>query len=132
KHEQIYPEGGWVEHSPTEIWENTQFVINEAVHNADIDASQLAAIGVTNQRETTVLWNAETGEPVHNAIVWQDRRTNDRVRELKRDDWDETIRQKTGLEVDAYFSATKLEWLLENADVDADDADDLAFGTIDS
>ncbi len=116
KHEQIYPEPGWVEHDPMEIWDNTKGVINEALSRADIGPDQLAAIGVTNQRETTVLWDAESGQPVHNAIVWQDRRTTDRVEDLKDDDWAGPIREKTGLEVDAYFSATKAEWLLENSD----------------
>ncbi|MFB6293307.1 MAG: glycerol kinase GlpK [Halonotius sp.] len=120
KHEQIYPEPGWVEHDPMEIWENTKLVINEALDNGGIDASQLEAIGVTNQRETTIIWDKETGKPVHNALVWQDRRTTDRVEEIQDDSTDtltvEEIRDKTGLECDAYFSATKTEWILDNAD----------------
>ncbi|WP_129115791.1 glycerol kinase GlpK [Halegenticoccus tardaugens] len=116
KHEQIYPEPGWVEHDPLEIWENTQSVIQEALSKADLGPDQLAALGVTNQRETTLLWDAESGRPVHNAIVWQDRRTTDRVEELEAADRVGTIREKTGLEADAYFSATKAEWLLDNAD----------------
>ncbi|QSG12620.1 Glycerol kinase [Halapricum desulfuricans] len=116
KHEQIYPEPGWVEHDPMEIWENTKDVVIEALAQAGIEASQLEAIGVTNQRETTIVWDAETGKPVHNAIVWQDRRTTDRVEELQEEDKVEWIREKTGLEADAYFSATKVEWLLEEGD----------------
>ena len=120
KHEQIYPEPGWVEHDPMEIWENTKLVINEALDSEGIDASQLEALGVTNQRETTIIWDKETGKPVHNALVWQDRRTTDRVEEIQDESTDtltvEEIRDKTGLECDAYFSATKTEWILDNAD----------------
>jgi len=116
KHEQIYPEPGWVEHNAEEIWENTKGVVTEGLDEAGLDASQLEALGITNQRETTVVWDAETGKPVHNAIVWQDRRTTDRVEEIQEADKVEWIREKTGLECDAYFSATKVEWLLENAD----------------
>ncbi|GAA0305849.1 glycerol kinase GlpK [Halarchaeum salinum] len=116
KHEQIYPEPGWVEHNPVEIWENTQAVVRTALDDADLDATQLAGIGITNQRETTVVWDAESGRPIHNALVWQDRRTTDRVEELEAAGRTEEIRAKTGLEVDAYFSATKTEWLLDNAE----------------
>jgi glycerol kinase len=116
KHEQIYPEPGWVEHDAEEIWENTKEVMLDALADAGLTADQLEAIGVTNQRETTVVWDAETGEPVDNALVWQDRRTTPRVEELQEDGWAGPIREKTGLEVDAYFSATKLEWILDNAD----------------
>jgi glycerol kinase len=114
-HEQMYPEPGWVEHDPLEIWENTQSVVQTALGDADLDPDQLAAIGVTNQRETTLLWDRDTGKPVHNAIVWQDRRTTDRVEQLEQAGKVEEIRAKTGLEADAYFSATKAEWLLNNA-----------------
>src|SRR6056297_3614308 len=116
KHEQIYPEPGWVEHDAMEIWENTKQVVTEGLADAGLDASQLDAIGITNQRETTVVWDAETGEPIHNALVWQDRRTTDRVEEIQEEDKVEWIRGKTGLECDAYFSATKTEWILDNAD----------------
>ncbi|TQQ79003.1 glycerol kinase GlpK [Halonotius roseus] len=120
KHEQIYPEPGWVEHDPMEIWENTKLVINEALDKEGIDPEQLDAFGVTNQRETTIVWDKETGKPVHNALVWQDRRTTNRVEEIQDESTDtltvETIREKTGLECDAYFSATKTEWILDNAD----------------
>ncbi len=143
KHEQIYPEPGWVEHDPGEIWENTMAVVGRALDRAGLDAGQLATLGITNQRETTVVWDAETGSPVYNALVWQDRRTTDRIENLDADTvaW---IRGKTGLEADAYFSATKVEWLLDNADPiklrrfrPADvraraEAGELLMGTVDS
>src|SRR6056297_666369 len=116
KHEQIYPEPGWVEHDPMEIWENTKDVVTTGLTEAGLEASQLEAIGITNQRETTVVWDKETGKPVHNALVWQDRRTTDRVEEIQEEDKVEWIREKTGLECDAYFSATKTEWILDNAE----------------
>ncbi|RQG89207.1 glycerol kinase [Natrarchaeobius halalkaliphilus] len=144
KHEQYYPEPGWVEHDPIEIWENTKTAITRALGQASIGPEQLEAIGVTNQRETTVLWDAESGTPVYNAIVWQDRRTTDRIEQLERNGAIETIREKTGLEPDAYFSATKAEWLLEEADPikmerarpadvrDRAERGEIRFGTIDS
>ncbi|SDR11969.1 glycerol kinase GlpK [Natronobacterium texcoconense] len=143
-HEQIYPEPGWVEHDPVEIWENTKTVVTEALGQAGISPDQLAAIGVTNQRETTVLWDADSGKPVYNAIVWQDRRTTDRIEELEDEGKADWIREKTGLEPDAYFSATKAEWLLEEGDPikmerarpadvrDRAESGDVLFGTIDS
>ncbi|WP_439026661.1 glycerol kinase GlpK [Haloarchaeobius sp. DT45] len=144
KHEQVYPEPGWVEHDPLEIWENTKLVVTQALADAGIEADQLAAIGITNQRETTVIWDPETGKPIHNALVWQDRRTTDRVEQLEAEGKIEWIREKTGLEPDAYFSATKAEWLLENADPikmerarpqdirDRAEDGELRMGTIDS
>ncbi|MGQ4554382.1 glycerol kinase GlpK [Halobellus sp. GM3] len=143
-HEQLYPEPGWVEHDPEEIWSNTTAVIGRALDAAGIDASQLSAIGITNQRETTVLWDRESGAPVYNAIVWQDRRTTERIEALEADGKAEWIRAVTGLEPDAYFSATKAEWILDNADPikikrtcpddvrDRAEAGDLCFGTIDA
>src|SRR6056297_2098354 len=144
KHEQIYPEPGWVEHDAMEVWENTQSVINTALDNGGINPEQLEAIGVTNQRETTLLWDAETGAPVANAIVWQDRRTTDRIETLEDEGKAEMVQEKTGLEPDAYFSATKAEWLLDNTDPiklqrarpqdvreRAEDGD-ILFGTIDT
>lgn len=128
KHEQIYPQAGWVEHDAEEIWENTKKVITGALDEAGLDASQLEAIGITNQRETTIVWDAETGEPVHNALVWQDKRTTPRVEELQEEDKVDWIRGKTGLEADSYFSATKTEWILENADeigIDRGESEDL-------
>ncbi len=144
KHEQIYPEPGWVEHDPIEIWENTKSVITTALGQAGISPDKLEAIGVTNQRETTLLWDADSGKPVHNALVWQDRRTTNRIEALEEDGLVESIREKTGLEADAYFSATKAEWLLENADPikmertrpddiqDRAERGDILFGTIDT
>ncbi|WP_049927476.1 glycerol kinase GlpK [Halopiger goleimassiliensis] len=144
KHEQIYPEPGWVEHDPIEIWENTKQVITDALGRAGIAPDQLEAIGVTNQRETTLLWDADSGNPVHNAIVWQDRRTTERVEQLEDEGKVEEIREKTGLEADAYFSATKAEWLLEEADPikmerarpedvrDRAEQGEILFGTIDT
>ena len=116
QHEQIYPNPGWVEHDPLEIWENTRQVVLDGLADAGLDADQLDALGITNQRETTVVWDSETGKPVHNALVWQDRRTTDRVEELQEAGEVEAIREKTGLECDAYFSATKTEWILDNAE----------------
>lgn len=144
KHEQLYPSPGWVEHDPMEIWETTKSVIERALSKADVQPDQLAAIGVTNQRETTVLWEQDTGRPIHNAIVWQDRRTTERIEQLRERGWEDRIRQKTGLEPDAYFSATKAEWLLDNADPievepprhedvrDRAENGEILFGTIDS
>jgi glycerol kinase len=116
EHEQIYPEPGWVEHDPVEIWEDVKRVVSRGLATASLDAEQLAALGITNQRETTVVWDKDSGKPVYNALVWQDRRTTDRVEELEAEGKVEEIREKTGLECDAYFSATKTEWILDNAD----------------
>ena len=116
QHEQIYPNPGWVEHDPIEIWENTQQVVLDGLADAGLEASQLDAIGITNQRETTIVWDKDSGKPVHNALVWQDRRTTDRVEEIQEAGKVEEIREKTGLECDAYFSATKTEWILDNAE----------------
>ena len=114
-HEQHHPEPNWVEHDPVEIWETTKDLVTDVLEDAGRSPSELAALGVTNQRETILAWDAETGRPVHDALVWQDRRTTDRVEELKaagKTDW---LREKTGLEPDPYFSAPKLEWILDNA-----------------
>ena len=143
QHEHFHPEPGWVEHDPVEIWETTAAAVSRGLSTADLDPSRLEALGVANQRETTVVWGAETGEPVYNAIVWQDRRTTDRVAELREEDKVEWIRGKTGLDPDAYFSATKIEWILDNADpIDVRPdratvreraaAGDVLFGTVDS
>ena len=111
---QIFPKPGWVEHNPMEIWSSQAAVIAEAITSIDINGLNIAAIGITNQRETTIVWDAETGEPVYNAIVWQDRRTSEYCDSLKKDGCTELIRSKTGLIIDAYFSATKIRWILEN------------------
>ena len=132
-HEQYYPRDGWVEHDPIEILDNTKTVVRDALEEAGINPAGLATIGITNQRETTVAWDAETGEPADNAIVWQDRRTADRVDELRDGGLADGIRQTTGLEVDAYFSATKMEWLLDSEDRRSRArAGDLLLGTVDS
>jgi len=131
---QIYPKPGWVEHNADEIWSTQAGVAKEAVARAGIRSTDIAAIGITNQRETTVIWNRATGRPVYNAIVWQDRRTADYCDRLKKEGYQEMIRQKTGLVIDAYFSATKVRWILDNvpeARLLAEKGE-LAFGTIDS
>ena len=131
---QYYPHPGWVEHDPEEIWTSMYGVAREALKNVNASPSEIAAIGITNQRETTVVWDRDTGRSVCPAIVWQCRRTADMADELKRNGYEETIRQKTGLVVDAYFSATKLRWILDHVPEAAELAAKgrLAFGTIDS
>ncbi|MGJ3240399.1 MAG: glycerol kinase GlpK [Anaerolineae bacterium] len=126
---QIYPRPGWVEHDPAEIWQTQLKVAREAA-----EGYRIAAIGITNQRETTVVWDKETGEPIHNAIVWQDRRTSKFCDELRAEGFDQTIREKTGLVTDAYFSGTKVKWILDNVEGARQRAEmgKLAFGTIDS
>jgi len=129
---QYYPKPGWVEHDPEEIWTVTQRVIKAALRAAGLKPSQVAAIGITNQRETTVLWDRKTGRPIHRAIVWQDRRTAPICESLKADDVEHTVRAKTGLVLDPYFSGTKVKWLLDNVKGARAKADRLAFGTIDT
>ncbi len=132
---QIYPKAGWVEHDGNEIWSSQAGVAAEAITKVGLNGTDIAAIGITNQRETTLIWNRETGKPVYNAIVWQDRRTSDLCDELKKKSGlIEIIRQKTGLIIDAYFSATKIKWILDNVDGVREKADEgkLAFGTMDS
>ncbi len=129
---QHYPRPGWVEHDPEEIWAVSQSVIRVALRAARIGARDLAAIGITNQRETVVVWDRRSGRPVHRAIVWQDRRTADLCGQLKADGLEETVRAKTGLVIDPYFSGTKLRWLLDHVRGLRARAADLAFGTIDS
>lgn len=131
---QIYPQPGWVEHDPKEIWSTQITVATEAVLKAQTTPANIAAIGITNQRETTVVWDRETGAPVYNAIVWQDRRTVEYCNELKGQGKDKTIQEKTGLIIDAYFSATKIKWILDNIGGARQKAEEgrLAFGTVDS
>ncbi len=131
---QIYPKAGWVEHDPMEIWSAQASVLAEARARVNAAAKDVAAIGITNQRETTVVWDKNTGEPVHNAIVWQCRRTAEYCDELKAKGFDKAIRAKTGLIVDAYFSGTKVRWILENVDGARARAEkgELLFGTIDT
>ena len=126
--EQHFPRPGWVEHDATEIWEVTRRVGREAIADAGIQGAELDGIGITNQRETVVAWDSATGEPLHRALVWQDRRTAARCAELREAGHEELVRERTGLVIDPYFSATKIEWLSRNADLPAG----VAFGTIDS
>ena len=131
---QIFPEPGWVEHNPMEIWSSEVAVIAEAISRMGISGRELAAIGITNQRETTIVWDAETGAPVYNAIVWQDRRTAALCEFLCEEGRDAMIREKTGLIVDAYFSGTKVKWILDNVPGARRRAQEgkLRFGTVDS
>lgn len=131
---QYFPQSGWVEQNPNEIWSSELGVMVEAMAGIGIDSEQIAAIGITNQRETTVIWDRVTGEPVYNAIVWQCRRTADMVEKLKREGYEEKIKEKTGLILDPYFSATKISWILENVEGAREKADkgQLMFGTVDT
>lgn len=131
---QFFPNDGWVEHDPMEIWKTQAGVVAEAIMECGADGKNIAAIGITNQRETTVVWDRETGKPVYNAIVWQDRRTSDYCDHLKKEGWTQKIKEKTGLIIDSYFSGTKVRWILENVDGARKKAEQgkLAFGTIDS
>src|SRR5664279_764213 len=131
---QFYPKPGWVEHDPDEIWSTQAGVALKAITKAGLESSVIAGIGITNQRETTVVWNRKTGKPVYNAIVWQDRRTADFCDKLNSDGLGSKILRKTGLIIDAYFSATKIRWILDNVK-DARrlaNEGELAFGTVDS
>ena len=131
---QIFPRSGWVEHDPHEIWASQASVIAEAIAMMDINGLNIAGIGITNQRETTIVWDSETEEPVYNAIVWQDRRTSDYCDRLKNEGVTEMIRRKTGLIIDAYFSATKIKWILDNVPGARERAEKgkLLFGTVDT
>ncbi len=131
---QIYPQGGWVEHDPEEIWKTQYEAAQEAIEQAQITADQIAAIGITNQRETTLIWERKTGKPVYNAIVWQCRRSADICRELKALGHSDVVREKTGLVLDPYFSATKLMWLFQEIPglKSRAEAGELCFGTVDS
>jgi len=134
EHEQIYPRPGWVEHRPEEIWERTREVIAEAMSKAGLAARDLAAIGITNQRETTVVWNRRTGKPVYNALVWQDTRVADAVAELAKSGGQDLFRRKTGLPLTTYFSGLKIRWILEEMDGVRDLAEkgEVIFGNIDT
>ena len=131
---QHFPKSGWVEHNPMEIWSSVLSVITQVLSENDINASDVAGIGITNQRETTVVWDKNTGEPVYNAIVWQSRQTADICDQLKAQGHEDTFRQKTGLLIDAYFSGTKVKWILDNVEGAREKAEagDLLFGTIDT
>ena len=131
---QIYPEAGWVEHNPSEIWSTQLSVATEVIAKANLTAADIKAIGITNQRETTVVWDKTTGKPVYNAIVWQDRRTSEYCNSIKKQGLSQKIQEKTGLIIDSYFSATKVKWVLENIKGAKEKAEkgELAFGTVDS
>ncbi len=131
---QIFPKTGWVEHDPNEIWSSQVAVAAEAMSSLGINGTKVSGIGITNQRETTIVWDRNTGEPVYNAIVWQDRRTSEYCDELKEKGHADMIRNKTGLVVDAYFSGTKVKWVLDNVEGAREKAEkgELAFGTVDS
>ncbi len=132
--EQFFPQSGWVEHDPEEIWSSTLATSRQALKQSGLSPSDIAAIGITNQRETTIIWDRETGKPVHKAIVWQDRRTADFCRELSRQGNDRMITSKTGLLLDSYFSGTKIRWILDNVEGAREKAENgkLAFGTVDT
>ena len=131
---QYFPKPGWVEHDPMEIFSSQAGVAVEAISALGLTGAEIAAIGITNQRETTIVWDAESGEPVHNAIVWQDRRTSEYCDFLKAAGLTDKIREKTGLIIDAYFSGTKIRWILENVPGAREKAaaGKLRFGTVDS
>jgi len=132
--QQYFPKPGWVEHDANEIWQSQFGVLQQLVANHHLVPENIAAIGITNQRETTVVWNRKTGQPLHHAIVWQDRRTAAKCDELKVAGWQERIKEKTGLVIDAYFSASKIQWLLDNIEGARllAESGDLLFGTIDT
>lgn len=134
EHRQIFPRAGWVEHDPVELWRGVQEVVGAALEKADIAPTSIAGIGITNQRETTVVWDRDTGEPVYNAIVWQDTRTDELCVELAGDDGPDRYREATGLPLSTYFSGPKLRWILDNVDGvrERAEAGELCFGTIDS
>ena len=131
---QYYPKPGWVEHDPKEIWSSQISVAKEALEASEISAGDIKAIGITNQRETTIVWDRETGEPVYNAVVWQCRRTADIINKMTEDGWEEKIKDRTGLVPDAYFSSSKIAWILNNVERARERAErgELAFGTVDS
>ena len=132
--DRIYPKAGWVEHDPMEIWASQSGVAREVLEMSAIRPEQIAAIGITNQRETTIVWDKNTGKPVYNAIVWQCRRTASYCEKLKEEGWTEKIKDKTGLVVDAYFSGTKIAWILDNVEGAREKAErgELLFGTVDT
>lgn len=131
---QIFPKPGWVEHNPQEIWSSQASTIAQVITNVGADGADIVAIGITNQRETTIVWDVETGQPVYNAIVWQDRRTADYCKTLEKQGLTQKIREKTGLILDAYFSGTKVRWILENVPGAREKAEagKLRFGTVDT
>src|SRR6266481_3342328 len=131
---QIFPQPGWVEHDPKEIWASQIGVASEALSRAGASTKDVAGIGITNQRETAIVWDRKTGEPIHNAIVWQDRRTAPMCDKMRADGLESVVQEKTGLVIDAYFSGTKVAWMLQNVHGAREKAErgELAFGTVDT
>jgi len=131
---QIFPQSGWVEHNPEEIWASQQQVMLDLIQQNNIQPNQIVALGITNQRETTIVWDKNTGVPVYNAIVWQDKRTADICEQLTADGWENYIRENTGLVIDSYFSGTKVKWILDNVEGARKKSEngDLLFGTVDT
>jgi len=131
---QYFPKNGWVEHNPNEIWSTTLKALKQVINKAKKLKGHILTIGITNQRETTILWNKKTGNPIYNAIVWQDRRTQDYCRLLKKKNYENSFRNKTGLFIDPYFSATKIKWILDNVKISKKllSSNDLLFGTVDT
>lgn len=131
---QYFPQSGWVEHNANEIWSSVLSVVGSVLIENNITPAQIDSIGITNQRETTVVWDKETGLPIYNAIVWQSRQTNDICRDLREDGLEEVFKEKTGLVIDPYFSATKIKWILDHVNGAKEKAKngELLFGTIDS
>ena len=134
EHEQIFPKPGWVEHDAKEIWARCQEVLDEALKAADASADDIAGLGITNQRETALVWDRNTGEPIHNALVWQDTRTDALVDELSADGGQDRFRAKSGLPLATYFSGPKVRWILDNVDGAREKAEagDLVFGNMDT
>ncbi len=131
---QYFPKNGWVEHNPNEIWSTTLKALKQVIDKAKKLKGNILTIGITNQRETTILWNKRTGKPIYNAIVWQDRRTQDYCKLLKKKNYENSFRNKTGLFIDPYFSATKIKWILDNVKISKKllSSNDLLFGTVDT
>jgi len=134
EHEQLYPQPGWVEHDPLEIWRNTEIIIREAMRKAGAQAADIAAVGITNQRETTLVWDPTTGHPYYNAIVWQDTRTDQIINKLAEDGGPDRFRAKAGLPLATYFSGPKIAWILENVPGvrEAAEAGRAVFGNLDT
>ena len=131
---QYFPKNGWVEHNPNEIWLTTLKALKKVIKKASLLKGKILSIGITNQRETTILWNKKTGKPIYNAIVWQDRRTQEFCEKLKQKKYEKIFRKKTGLFIDPYFSATKIKWILENVKISKklQKSNNLLFGTVDT
>ena len=132
--EQIFPKPGWVEHDPMEIWATQKSMVEKVLKQSGLEANDIAAIGITNQRETAVVWDKNNGKPIYNAIVWQDKRTADICEDMKANNFEDYVRTETGLVIDSYFSGTKIKWILDHVEGAREKAEngDLLFGTIDT